>query len=165
MFSKNFPLAFAHDVPWGACKSKIKGAIPLSRHAFLGSCSGFCFLNAHFFLEKLENLATLISRVTTVSGSWAVGHLSMGHVFATVVSTSIFLYQSPLFIYIICLSPLGIGVCTPYSEETVLFTHLYLSKSYSSLMVHLKCQPLFSPSIRCMFSFFWIFTAFLTPLL
>lgn len=90
-------------------------------------------------------------RVTTVSGSWAVGHLPMGHEFATVVSTSIFLYQPPSFIYIICLSPLGIAVCTSYSAETVLPTHLYLSKSYSSLMVHLKCHPLFSPTIRCMY--------------
>lgn len=56
-------------------------------------------------------------RVTTVSGSWAVGHLPMGHAFATVVSTSTFLYQPPSFIYIICLSPSGIAVCTSYSAD------------------------------------------------
>lgn len=70
MFSKNFPLAFARDVPWGVCKAEIEGAIPLSRHAFLGSHSGFCFLNSYFFLEKLENLATLISTLQSDNSQW-----------------------------------------------------------------------------------------------
>lgn len=58
---------------------QLQGAIPASRHAFMGSHSEFCFLDPCFSPEKPKDLETLIS--TPLGDSpwgWAVHSLSTG---------------------------------------------------------------------------------------
>lgn len=168
MFSKNFPLAFAHDVPWGVCKPEIEGAIPLSRHVFLGLHNGFCFWNPHFFLEKLENLTTLISTLQSDNSQWELSSWPPSN--GSCVCYSCFHFYFPI------------------SAPFIHLYHLPVSFRHSSLHL-LLCRLSFPPistypnpihhswfisnvtpfslqqSGVCMFSLFWIFTAFLTLLL
>lgn len=113
MFDKNFPLAFVHDVPQRGCKPVIEGAIHLHRYAFLGSNSAFCFLNQHFSLENLEDLETLISPLHGDNSQWELSSWPPfnGSCVSYSYFSCIFFYQPPLFIYIICLSSLGTGLC------------------------------------------------------
>lgn len=70
MSGENFPLAFTHDVPWRGCKPAAEGVIPASRHALLGSHSGFYLLYPYFCLQKLEDLATLTSILLGDNSQW-----------------------------------------------------------------------------------------------
>lgn len=83
----------------------------------MGSHSGFWFSNPYFSLEKLENIETLISTLQGDNSQWELSSwptFSGSCVCYTVISTCIFFYPpSLLFIYVICLSLVGIGLCNP----------------------------------------------------
>lgn len=167
MSGENFPLAFTHDVPWRGCKPAAEGIIPASRHALLGSHSGFYSLYPYFCLQKLEDLATLTSILLGDNSQWELSRWppSKGSCVCYNCFHFHFLIPRPPPLYSFLPHPPGPfkkEACNSHSTEAVPPAHVHLFKFKSSLMVHGKCHPLFpSPTIQWELTVFWLLTTFL----